>query len=80
MAPDCTICVAGWVQNKKFGFLQPFEGAMSQQRGWGDPEVYCLVWESKELIALHNSIMSLVGTAASSQVAKYFMTNFVSAG
>jgi len=80
VVPECTICVAGWVSSSPAGFVQPFESVLTTERAWGKEELYCLKWESKELIALHNAIASLVASSAGFQLSKMFVANFVSAG
>jgi len=78
VAPECTICIAGWVKSSPVGFVQPFEDILKGECGWGEPEVYCLVWESQELMQLHTAIMSLVSSYAAGQLSKWFVTSFIS--
>eukprot|EP00873_Tetraselmis_striata_P016568 jgi/Tetstr1/436832/TSEL_025610.t1 len=78
IAPECTICVSGWVKSSPSGFVQPWEDILKIRRGWGEPEVYCVVWESRELMQLHTAIMSLVSSYAASQLSKWFITSFIS--
>jgi len=81
IAPECTVCVAGWVRDSPAGFVSPFDSLVDSP-GAGrlpEPEVYCLVWESDKLIALHNAIMSLVTSYAAGQLSKHFVTTFVNA-
>jgi len=80
VVPECTICVAGWVPSRTHGFVEPFCKALAQPRGWGQPEAYCLVWESKQLVALHDALMNMVKSYASGKLKSYFLTHYVSAG
>mmetsp|Transcript_20741 Transcript_20741/g.57577 ORF Transcript_20741/g.57577 Transcript_20741/m.57577 type:complete len:540 (-) Transcript_20741:200-1819(-) len=77
--PESTICVAGWVKHSPQGYVRPFESAILSQKGCGDLEVHCLLWESKELVQLANAIYSLVTGTASSKVKTYFFSKFISA-
>mmetsp|Transcript_21996 Transcript_21996/g.61050 ORF Transcript_21996/g.61050 Transcript_21996/m.61050 type:complete len:771 (+) Transcript_21996:182-2494(+) len=78
VVPEFTVCVAGWVSSSPGGYVQPFESMVSARRGWGPPEVHCLLWESKELIELNSALTVFLKRIASSQVTRLAIASLVS--
>ncbi|KAI7866068.1 hypothetical protein BDF14DRAFT_1818331 [Spinellus fusiger] len=61
-ALNCTICISGYLANSKDEVQSPWIDAFSQKRSQSD--VYCLAYETEELLALGHSFQRFVTNQA----------------
>ncbi|BDA42345.1 probable transmembrane and coiled-coil domain-containing protein 4 at C-terminar half [Coccomyxa sp. Obi] len=74
MRMSLTIGVNGWIGDRK-DYLKIWASLKAP-----DSEVFTLVWESKELLALNNAIVSFMAQQAYQEIAKFTLTHFFYTG
>ncbi|GAB4821221.1 hypothetical protein N2152v2_008267 [Parachlorella kessleri] len=68
------ICVCGWITDPD-DYVMEWEGIR-----WPDADMFSLVWESRELLALNSALGVLVAKQAASQGAQFAVQHFFYAG
>ncbi|CAL8467974.1 g7512 [Coccomyxa elongata] len=74
MRMSLTIGVNGWIGDRK-DYLKIWASLKAP-----DSEVFTLVWESKELLALNTAIVSFMAQQAYQEIAKFTLTHFFYTG